>query len=499
MPNFIFRIIIFLALFFSASVSASWHEIRSTNFRLVGDIDVTKGERLVNDLEQYRNFLTFFYDIEMSDEEPPVVVYAIKSQKIVSEIVPNITGAGGGYRLGLNGAAFIINVSETDSNKKYRARLNVAFHEYAHHFFNQYFNLKLPLWYNEGLATYLSSVSFQKGSVTLGKPSSKRIKRLINRPWEPFDILLGIINKHPYSSNQNMLITTFYDHSWLVTHYLHNDEKLLQSFGEYIIKLNEGVNSLLAFKQAFKITIKDFEALLKTYLIKSRFSYRSFSFDPIDHDVAITKLSSLEAELELLNARSHFLNKKSSKTSILNDYKSLMSRSPLNINAMIGVVESQVRLKQYGEAKKSAIAALKHSPDDARANTMLAVVYLEQLSSNPMQYKEQMDLLRWHLFKAIEIDPHYPRAYATLTRSYVLGNDNTTEALRIARLAQKKLRNNYKIRFWFIQLLLRSGNLKEATKHVNYIRLWDTNLIRLQRVENIYKKYLLNAGLSAKL
>jgi len=141
---------------------------------------------------------------------------------------------------------------------------DVLFHEYAHHFFFQYFANAYPAWYVEGFAEFISTTTFRDDRTLVGRSSDASASTLNDRgqAWMPMERLL-IVSPWQLDSRD---INKFYAQSWLFTHYLVMTPGKLDQFRNYVGALRHGGDALAAFQTAFGMTPTDMQRTLRIYL-----------------------------------------------------------------------------------------------------------------------------------------------------------------------------------------------------------------------------------------
>jgi hypothetical protein len=140
----------------------------------------------------------------------------------------------------------------------------VLFHEYAHHFFFQYFANAYPAWYVEGFAEFISTTTFNDDRTIIGRSSDARASTLNDRreTWMPMEQLLTV---SPWQLDAQDA-GKFYAQSWLFTHYLVMTPGKLDQFRAYVEALRHGAEPLAAFQTGFGMTPTDMQRTLRIYL-----------------------------------------------------------------------------------------------------------------------------------------------------------------------------------------------------------------------------------------
>lgn len=108
-----------------------------------------------------------------------------------------------------------------------------ALHEYSHYLLRNRLDVSLPLWFDEGLASLLSSMKFHDETVEIGDLPRKRMAEMVqterrgpDRRLVRWSSTLNAVSLREALEAQYILdwsgerLAKFYDWSWLITHYL---------------------------------------------------------------------------------------------------------------------------------------------------------------------------------------------------------------------------------------------------------------------------------------
>ena len=151
----------------------------------------------------------------------------------------------------------------------------VAFHEYAHYLLRNQTDRSYPLWYEEGLATYLSAVNFDTDPITLGRLPLRRLRHTTRTIAKPsLGTVVTAVDVYGWSQRH---INVFYDKAWLLVHFLRlghqvGFDDLQQQLDTYL------ANPTRDFAEAFAITPKLMNQLLDGYRKRRRFGTESIAY-----------------------------------------------------------------------------------------------------------------------------------------------------------------------------------------------------------------------------
>ena len=210
--SFVIAIVVFTSFGATAGVEDRlWCRSTTASLELVTDLGAGEAVDLIRALEQFRAQFastTFQDDGEHEADRVPVrmIVFArrvdfrrvFRTMRVVGFMRPSMSEHTLSFALDPN----------------YEA----AFHEYTHYLVRSTTELNVPSWYDEGLASYLSSYeagdqTSEVGAVPAGRrvPTRQDVKRLAALLSDPF----------PFEKDHRSVIDA-YDLAWLLTHYLHH-------------------------------------------------------------------------------------------------------------------------------------------------------------------------------------------------------------------------------------------------------------------------------------
>jgi tetratricopeptide (TPR) repeat protein len=140
---------------------------------------------------------------------------------------------------------------------------SAAVHEYAHYIIH-HTGLTLPLWLNEGLADFYSSLELHDGRAVLGAPLSDRLYVLATKKWLPLDELFSIDRDSP-DYNQSDRAQIFYAESWALVHMLESDGRYSEHFTRFLEDIENGHSAAEALGVAFGKTMQQVYSDLRAY------------------------------------------------------------------------------------------------------------------------------------------------------------------------------------------------------------------------------------------
>ena len=417
-------------------------EIRSENFIISGDVRQKDAEGLLRDLELFRKNVFKILGVNGAPEIVPVQVYVAKNEKALKSVI-GVGGFGGMYTMTHNGPAFVLN-GKAGFRRGGQAR-HIALHEYTHHIVGAYTELDYPRWYNEGYANYLATFTYKDGTFRVGDPHQPYAYTLREKNWMPMTVVLGTMDKYPFNIGDTSKIgqqtqAQFYAQTWLVTHFLRNEEKYAGKLTEYVQRLNKGERNLPAFKAAMGVTPEEFETEVKAYYKKNK--YNVTRFKTTDQDIptpTMRQLSAQEADMAKLSAMRSFAFTPERRDTVIKAfeaYEAKYGESAESLAAKADLMAYNAKTKEaYMAASEMAEEALALDPENIEANKIAAMILVHQSGGGLGGTEADMKQARKYAAKVLRHDPQIPLANYSYALSFKSQYDPPENALNAAGYA----------------------------------------------------------------
>jgi tetratricopeptide (TPR) repeat protein len=153
----------------------------------------------------------------------------------------------------------------------------VAVHEYTH-FVVEHAGLNLPLWLNEGLADFYSTIESRKGQALLGLPPDGREDTLRSRRWIDWATLTTVERDSPYYQEPEKMLL-FYSQSWALVHMLAMDPRYAAEFPKFLTAMSGGAAAGDAFAAVYHTSLPEVGAEVERYVAAKRLAPRLLNVD----------------------------------------------------------------------------------------------------------------------------------------------------------------------------------------------------------------------------
>lgn len=251
----------------------TWIQAESRHFKIVTDQPEATARRLLTDLETLRYISTRVRGVETVETAPPLTILAVGGRNSFSQLGLRET-VGGVFNISRHGYSALANVAGyvSRTNESMPAR-TILLHEY-HHFLMRLtpVTLAMPMWYDEGMAEYWSSLTIEGDQARFGRPvdGMHREYHLSNAGGEfTMDTahLFGVTKlKFDDTRASNDEIGSFYAQARYAIHYFQSTRELRAQLERYITLYNSGIGQQRAAQLAFGKTYPELDKEIVRYL-----------------------------------------------------------------------------------------------------------------------------------------------------------------------------------------------------------------------------------------
>jgi len=263
-----------------------WLRISSDHFSVLTDAGQKKGREMIARFEQMRAIFGQLLVRNKVRMAQPLEIIAIGSASRYAQLAPLVNGnpiSDPGFFLPGEDRIFIVlNVSDPECWRTVE-------HSLAHYFLDFNYPPTQP-WFDEGFAEYFASIDFTAKKVELGsdpelpKPylisplvpttspdaGLKSFTEILNSPvWLNLTDLLEMKNR-VVNGQEGTHHTLFYAQSWILVHYLLNQNKLPETGAYFGLVENQKAPVAQAIQQAFQMTPAQLDQAVKEYFRSSK-------------------------------------------------------------------------------------------------------------------------------------------------------------------------------------------------------------------------------------
>ncbi len=342
---------------------------------------------------------------------------------------------------------------------------DVLFHEYAHHFFFQYFANAYPAWYVEGFAEFISTTTFHDDRTIVGRGSDARASRLNDRrsAWMPMERLLTASPWQLSSADADK----FYAQSWLFTHYLVMTPGKLDQFRAYLNALRHGAAPLAAFQTGFGMAPADMERTLRTYLANNPHGLALTRPTEVAHEITnVTTLPPSAGTLLPISTRVRRGVTDAEAPALLARVRQLVGAAPADRFALMTLARAEATIGEAARARALLGPYVEAHSDDVEALYLMGLTY--STDAKTLQgdaHRAQMTQARHYFVQAHRLDENNVAVLYRYAATYSeVSMDDATFAnmLNVLLLAHQLAPQVAQISFYAASTLMANDRNAEA-------------------------------------
>ncbi len=259
----------------------AWSELRTQHFVIYSNAGERRTRQVATELETMREVMRRVVpDVRRGtlsvDAHIPTQVYLFESARSF-EPYRLLPGAAGFFTTRPTGNLVAIDASVDEP-------LQVVRHEYLHHFLEN--NIPgVPLWADEGLAEFYSTMTRGSEEVLLGRPLPHHVQWLRAHGPMPVEKLIALGSVRAEGEEKEK-IGAVYASSWLLVHYLLAGSAVRHNqLGNYLARVKDGATPAGAFAAAFRCEPAELDTELAAYARSIQKSYAYWKVPVGDLDV----------------------------------------------------------------------------------------------------------------------------------------------------------------------------------------------------------------------
>ncbi|MCY3624052.1 MAG: tetratricopeptide repeat protein, partial [Gammaproteobacteria bacterium] len=326
--------------------------------------------------------------------------------------------------------------------------------------------LNLPIWYEEGFASYLSTLSIDPtGVVTVGRMPYAYLRGVLLLPGLSIPDVIG--ERFQLDPRRHDL-SEVYGLAWAIVRFLHhaeddNGERYASRLGDMLAAIDNGVSSEDAMKSSLGLDPESLKRRLRSYYDKDqlpvfqfrtqtrdRLAFRYDCLDPIDARKHLAEVAALHhprfaAEL----------------------YNSILASNPDHVDALVGLS----RIESAGRALELAQKAYRIEPTNPAAIVRMAEIEVLACQSDSANCGDALANAIGLYTEALTSDRHRVAA------AYGLGIlslhvDRPHDALEYLRAAYTRAPWSPQIHYYLGEAYGRAGEKKRAVPHLRKTAFW---------------------------
>jgi len=285
-----------LALIFPAILNAkdpTWHKLQSEHFELYTADSERKGREILEHLEIVRaayETLTGYKD--ESKKRGRVVLF--RGEKEYAEYAPGQFSAA--YYSRARGSDYVV---ISDFTRDVQRILN---HEYFH-LFSAHGEFRLPLWLEEGLADYYSTLQVTDKEIQLGHIVPEHLQFLNSLGGKPIPLarIFEINHGNRYEADRRNT-DLLYAQGWALVHMTFMSPEMIGGSGQFFRDVRGRESAVDAYQKVYGMSLTDLDSALGKYVQKAGYHFRKIRAEGLKKKAPVEAVPLADWEVPLILA-----------------------------------------------------------------------------------------------------------------------------------------------------------------------------------------------------
>ena len=432
-----------------------WTLVRTSSFEIASALPAGATLRLASDLESFRAATAYVTGFELRPPAVPIRVYAFEDKGVERRF--EVRGEPSYWLPSLRGSQIVLREGGGFADATQDVR-----HELAHELVRGHAAFAIPLWYDEGLGLFLSTLRVRGDRVDLGVFREDQVRLLRDSLWIPLDEIFAARELVDWTERSR---ATFRAQAWAFVHFLNFDERGRQRvrpmLGRYFELRAKGTPDEEAVRQAFGAATGDLDRALQDYARRDHFDEVAIRLPeaptpvarPLSRPEAVTRLGWLSVELgREAQARRYF--------------EMALAENAIDARARAGLGAADALAGAFAEAEQNFEIALEIAPDDPSTRLDFADFYRSRAEASPraIDRTEYLARAREHYAHATQEGAGPPAAYAGYAATFLVPGQDAAQGLEAARFAEQRLPASIEVQLLLARLHASLGEAEAARR-----------------------------------
>lgn len=448
-----------------------WCRTETEHFDLVTDLDLRRTAELFLSLDRFRVAASALLPGLPPQHPAPLKILVFKNTRDFALVfrAPYIAGF---MRPTLNQSLLAFG---PERNGRYLHA--TAFHEYTHYLLRSRATLNLPVWYEEGLASYLSTLDMDpQGIVTVGRGPTALLRFVVKQPELALE---DVIAERFRLDWQRHDLSSVYALAWGIVRFIHHASRpdgtrYAEQLGAMLDAIDRGASSSDAMREHLGIEPSELQGLMRDYYAgRSDNTLSVFKFPAGDYDMPVfdrTCLDALEARQVLADAVG--FNRPDLAAEL---YEDILARQPRHVGALLGSSRVGTDAATRDQAARQAYA---EAPGDPDVNLRMAQLAVAPCEEGEEGMEGGADCVRdWDAAKSFyrtALGPDRDRADAAFGLGMLYLRDGEPgQAMEYLALAYARAPWSPRVNYYLGEALAMLGDADRARRHLRKTQYWD--------------------------
>jgi tetratricopeptide (TPR) repeat protein len=347
-----------------------------------------------------------------------------------------------------------------------------VYHEYVHFFMNTNF-ADLPLWFNEGIAEFYSTMRLTTDGVEVGHPLGLYARFLhASKPMRLSALMAVTIDSPAY--NERLRQGVFYAESWALVHYLIMDapgwrENLVQRLRR--LDRGEPLEALVA-----PLDLETLQDRFYEYIKRGRYRFNVIDLKTLapDDRARVTPMSRPDVLYRLGDFLAHGEGNRGEEAEA--HFRAALALDPRHAPSLAGLGFLRDQQGRFQEATGYYERALALAPNDPRVCALYAgslmlrhfkdgVARFQVSDATPPDFARARALF----IKSLRLGPPVGESYAGLGSTYAFDRTGLGPGIAALETAHRMLPSRHDVVYNLVGLYARNGDRDKAHRLVEEV------------------------------
>lgn len=365
----------------------AWLKVRSEHFEIYSAENEKKARKVLEHLERVRKAFELLTNVRIKTEER-VRVLLFRNEREYREYAPSKLASA--YYMNARGRDHIV---LSDFDERTELVLN---HEYFH-LFSKHAGFRFPVWLEEGLADFYSTLKIGKKDVSLGLPVVGHLMYLNSLQGTPMPLrqIVAVDGATRHEHGQD-LTSRLYAQGWALAHMTFQGKEMSSRSQAFLAKIRDGqMDTAAAYQATYGYSIEQLDKLLAQYIRQQSYYYGKMDAENLDFVAPTEMVPVADWETPLLLADMLAYVRKPDEAKAR--YAALSAEFPERPE----IDESRGYLEWHQLDREEAA---KHFREAARKKSGNSMLYY-QLAATACDYYVANDECRGWINEALRLDP----------------------------------------------------------------------------------------------
>lgn len=405
---------------------APWITVKSARFEIFSTLSVEETKALATELERFHSLIYAVTNAPKVESSVPTRIYALARRSQYSQLGP--AGTAGFFNTGLRYNLIVL----ADYSPTLGAS-EVILHEYVHFVLRNGKNPPYPIWYDEGLAEFFSTVVRHKNALVIGAIPKARIPAFQRLEWVPIERIIAARSYDDLPQDDRGML---YPESWALVHYLALDREsespsITTGLSRYLELLEAGTPTDDAYHTAFGELPGRSGQKIKGLLKGGDMKVIGIPIAKIDYDRSEPAIRTPDVgEIAVHLGQLQLYNGDGEKAE--QEFRTAVDHDPKDPHAQAGIGDALKIQSRFEEAEPYFKRAVELDSRDPMNHLDLGEFYLSRSGAKAESIdalKADLEEARWSFGKALELDADNPEALVELGTTYLAPGQDPKIAL----------------------------------------------------------------------